>query len=67
MKPITKADFLKLLDEHLPDDAMISAISGMACEGFVPDVDNLSSIITLAEDQDPDDVVPKSTHVLVTL
>jgi hypothetical protein len=67
MPAVNKQDFLRMLDEHLPDDAMISGLSGMSGDGFSILPDNLDSIICPASEQDPEDIVSGSTHVLVTL
>ena len=49
MKSISKAELLKLIDEHLPDDARIALFSSMAYEVYTVDkeqMDNLFATVT---------------------
>jgi len=67
MRAISKQALLKLIDEHLPDDAMISGLGGMAGDAFELTQDNMDTIFSPAEEQDPEDIITNSTYVLVTL
>lgn len=67
MKAISKQALLKIIDDNFTDDAMFCASSGIAGDAFEITDDSIFAIIIPAEEQDPADQLPNSTHVLVTL
>lgn len=71
MRAISKTEFLKLLDEHLPNNAMLCAISTVAGEAYEINEGSITEIFPSIElmfdgEAAEDEVLPNTTHMVLT-
>ena len=68
MKTVSKQELLKLIDNHLPDDARIALFSSMAFEVFEVNEEQMGNMFGTVEDVfgDTDDELElgDTTHVI---